>query len=152
MLPEGFPHKALLEKEGYETIADVSEATDEELLAIDGIAEGKLSQIRDVAPFTTSPSETGSGETSGKTVKTGPANSLEPTAQSFQTQTSVKSKDQTDPVTGQDLPKGIIKNERGTLSASSLVDQDDMVSPDQIKAERAAMLRNAGEKIASLLG
>lgn len=153
-LPDGFPGKAPLEKEGYESIADVSEATDEELLAIDGIAEGTLAKIRDEAPFTESSDSTGTGATSGNKSLgkgVGPSNSLEPTAQSFQAQTSGKSKDQTDPATGQKLPDGIVKNERGTLTASSLVDQDDMVHPDQIKKERAAALKNAGEKMAALL-
>ena len=151
-LPDNFPEKALLEQEGYKSLSDVSEATDEELLAITGIAEGKLAKIRDVAPYRQSPHETGSGETSGKNPKgVGPSNSLEPTAQSFQTQTSKVSKDQTDPITGEKLPEGIVKNARGTLTASSTVDQDDMVSPDQIKAERASALRNAGEKMAALL-
>lgn len=151
-LPDEFPSKELLEKEGYESESDVSEATDEELLEIDGIGPVKLDEIRIKAPFTESPDASGSGQTSGKTdSNTAPGHSLEPTSQTFQDQTSGKHKDQTDPSTGQPLPKGIVKNTRGTLTASSTVEQNDMVSPDQIKKERAAALRNAGEKMAALL-
>jgi hypothetical protein len=148
-----FSSKDLLEKEGYETESEVAEATDEELLSIDGIGPVKLDEIRAVAPFTESPSSTGSGETSGKTTtkELGPSTSTEPTAQSFQSQTSKVSKDQIDPTTGQELPKGIVRNVRGTLTASSTVDQDDMVSPERVKAEHKARVRQAGEKIAALM-
>lgn len=151
-LPDGFPGKASLEKNGYQSVSDVSEATDEELLELDGIAEGTLAKIRDVAPYQPSPDETGTGATSGKDFSgKGPDHSLEPTAQSFQVQTSGQSKDQTDPITGEALPKGIVKNIRGTLTASSTVDQNDMVSPKQIEEERKARLRRIGETVAAAL-
>lgn len=145
-LPKDFPGKVPLEKEGYETVEEVSEATDAELIAVDGIADKTLADIRKLAPYKPSADDEGTGKTSGA-----PTNSVEPTAQSFQDQTSGAHKDQTDPVTGQDLPKGIVKNARGTLTASSTVEQDDMVSPKQIEAERKAMLQNQGAKIAALL-
>ncbi len=152
-LPENFPSKKLLEDEGYETVEEVQEATDDELAAIKGIAVGPtLTAIREVAPFTPSPDESGAGQTSGKSeTPAGPKTSLEPTAESFQAQTSKESKDQTDPTTGQDLPEGIVKNERGTLTASSTVDQADMVHPDRIKAEHQARLRQMGERISAAL-
>jgi hypothetical protein len=152
-LPDGFPGKANLEKNGYDSVSEVSEATDEELLALEGIAEGTLAKIREVAPYNPSPSETGTGETSGKDFAgKGPDHSLEPTAQSYQNQTSGESKDQTDPTTGEALPKGIIKNVRGTMTASSTVDQVDMVSPKQLEEERKNRLRQMGERVAAALG
>lgn len=151
-LPDGFPGKAILEKEQYNSVSEVSEATDDELLLLDGIAEGTLAKIRESAPYKPSASESGSGETSGKDFAgKGPDNSLEPTAQSFQIQTSGESKDQTDPVTGESLPKGIIKNIRGTMTASSTVDQADMVSPERVESERKARLRRIGETVAAAL-
>lgn len=152
-LRDDFPSKDLLDKEGYETEAEVAEATDEELLAIDGIGPVKLDEIRAVVPFKESPDASGTGQTSGKLdEKAGPSHSLEPTAKSFQDQTSGEHKDQTDPSTGQPLPDGIIKNARGTLTASSTVEQDDMVSPEQLAEEKKNRLANAGERIASALG
>lgn len=152
-LPEGFPGKASLEKNGYDSVSEVSEATDEELLALDGIAEGTLAKIRDAAPYKPSPAESGTGETSGKDFAgKGPEHSLEPTAQSFQVQTSGESKDQTDPTTGEALPEGITKNIRGTLTASSTVDQSDMVSPKRLEEERKNRLRQMGERVAAALG
>lgn len=145
-LPDDFPSKDALEAEGYKTISDVSEATDDELLAIDGIGPVTLDKIREAAPFQESPDESGTGETSGKPKKgVGPDTSLEPTAQSFQDQTSGKHKDQTDPTTGEKLPKGIIKNARGTMTASSTVEQDDMFSPERLAEERKNRLRVIGE-------
>ena len=152
-LPDGFPSKAELEKEGYETVEEVSEATDEELLAITGIAEGKLAKIREVAPYGESPNASGTGETSGKDFAgTGPTHTQDPTAQTYQAQTSGEAKDQTDPSTGQPLPDGIIKNIRGTLTASSIVDQADMVSPERLEEERKNRLRQMGERVAAALG
>lgn len=151
-LPDGFPGKSDLEKEGYESVSDVSEATDEELLAIKGIAEGTLAKIREIAPYGESPSATGTGETSGKNFAgTGPTHSQDPTAQTYQTQTSGEAKDQTDPSTGEPLPDGIVKNIRGTLTASSEVDQTDMVSPERLEKERKARLRRIGETVAAAL-
>lgn len=152
-LPEGFPGKTILEKEGYDSVSEVSEATDEELMALDGIAEGTLAKIRESAPYTPSASESGTGETSGKDFAgKGPDHSVEVTAQSFQNQTSGHSKDQTDPTTGEPLPKGITKNQRGTLTASSTVDQVDMVSPQRVEEERKARLRRIGESVTAALG
>jgi hypothetical protein len=145
-LPENFPSKDLLEKEGYETVEEVSEATDEELIEIKGIAEGTLAKIREVAPYTPSDDESGTGATSDR-----PTGSVEPTSQSFESRTSTISKDKSDPITGQELPKGIVKNERGTLTASSTVEQNDMVSPAQIKAEHKARMRQAAERMAALV-
>jgi hypothetical protein len=76
---------------------------------------------------------------------------MDPTAQSHLNQTSKISKDNTDPVTRQELPDGIVKNERGTLTASSTVDQDDMIHPDTVAAQRKAALRAAGERISAAL-
>ena len=157
-LPNDFPEKALLEKEGFDSVESVREASDDELLAIEGIAEGRLAKIREAAPHKPSPDETGPGATSGvkgsgkATTKEGPEGSVDPTSESYEAQTSTKAKDQTDPVTGEPLPEGVTKNERGTLTASSEVDQADMVSPKQVKAEREASLRREGEKISTLLG
>lgn len=152
-LPDGFPGKASLEKNGYDSVTEVSEATDEELLALENIAEGTLAKIREVAPYKPSPAETGSGETSGKDFSgKGPDHSMEPTTKSFQDQTSGEHKDQTDPTTGEKLPEGIIKNIRGTLTASSTVDQVDMVSPERVEQERKARLRRIGESVAAALG
>jgi hypothetical protein len=146
-LPDDFPAKAALEKEGYDSVDEVSEATDEELLQISGIAEGTLAKIREKAPFRPSSDETGTGATSGGEVPDG----VDPDkAQSVANQTAKMAKDQTDPITGEKLPEGIVKNERGTLSASSTVEQADMVSPDQVKAEREAMFRNARDRMAAI--
>lgn len=147
MLPEDFPAKDLLVD--YDSIEEVSEASDEELLAIEEIGPATLKKIREVAPHSPSPDETGSGEVSGTISDMG--GSIHPTSESFEKRTSRESKDRTDPITGQDLPKGITKNERGTLTASSTVDQADMVHPDRIKKEREARLRDAGQKISSLM-
>lgn len=156
-LPNDFPEKALLEKEGYDSVQSVREASDEELLAIEGVAEGRLAKIRDAAPYKPSADESGTGATSGESKRTGktseaPSGSVDPTAESYESQTSKKAKSQTDPVTGEPLPEGITVNERGTLTASSEVDQNDMVSPKQVKDERDASLRREGEKISALLG
>lgn len=139
MLPENFPNKELLEAEGYENVGEVSEATDEELMSIKGIAQGNLAKIRELAPYTPSPKETGTGETSAEDLS----------KQSFATRTSKVSRDRTDE-SGNELPDGIVKNERGTFTASSTVDHPDMVHPDQVKAERQAALRTAAERIAAL--
>lgn len=152
-LPDGFPGKTVLEREGYDSVNEVSEATDDELLALDGIAEGTLAKIRDAAPYTPSANESGAGETSGRSFSDkGPDHSVEVTAKSFQDQTSGHAKDQTDPITGEPLPKGIIKNLRGTLTASSTVDQVDMVSPQRLEEERKARLRRIGESVTAALG
>lgn len=45
-LPADFPHRELLASGGVTTRAQVAEASDEKLLAIDGIAEGRLKDIR----------------------------------------------------------------------------------------------------------
>lgn len=139
MLPDNFPAKDILTHEGYESIDDVSEATNEEILGIAGIAEGTLAKIRDVAPYKPSAAESGIGETS----------KISSPTESFQTQTSVISKDRISH-SGQPLPDGIVKNERGTYTASSTADQEDMVHPDQVREERQANLRRAGEQIAAL--
>jgi len=152
-LPNDFPEKASLEKEGYTSVESVSEATDEELLEVKGITGDSLAGIRSKAPYKPSADESGSGATSGKVPsKEGPEGSVDPTSESYEAQTSKKSKNQTDPITGEPLPEGITVNERGTLTASSEVDQNDMVSPKQVKDERDAALRREGEKISALLG
>lgn len=143
-LPEGFPAKEKLEKEGYESVEEVSEATDEELLAIDGIAEGTLAKIRDSAPFKPSPSETGTGETSGVLSKD------DLSSQSILTRTAGSAKKQIDPVTGQDLPKGISINERGTFTATS--ESPDAVTAEQVKAERQNLLTNATNRLQAIFG
>ena len=63
-LPDDFPEKELLEKNEYDSVTEVSEAPDEELLAIDGIGPTKLTRIRERAPHTPSPAESGTGATS----------------------------------------------------------------------------------------
>jgi hypothetical protein len=161
-LPNDFPEKASLEKEGYDSIQSVSEATDEELLEVKGITGDSLAGIRSKAPYKPSDDEVGTGATSGKTgrsdapgkasTKEGPEGSVDPTSESYEAQTSKKSKNQVDPITGEPLPEGITVNERGTLTASSEVEQNDMVSPKQVKDERDAALRREGEKISALLG
>jgi hypothetical protein len=45
-LPEGFPQRELLEGAGFSTVEKVRAASDEELVAIDGIAEGRLAEVR----------------------------------------------------------------------------------------------------------
>ncbi len=143
-LPEGFPAKGKLEEEGYESVQDVSEASDEELLGIDGIAEGTLAKIRDLAPFTPSPNEKGTGETSGTSPKD------DPTAQSVLTQTSKPAKKQVNPITGEDLPQGISINERGTFTATS--EAPGMVTKEQVEAERANLLINAQNRLSAIFG
>lgn len=46
-LPEGFPARDRLIAQGYTTRTRVREASDEELIALDGIAEGRVAQIRE---------------------------------------------------------------------------------------------------------
>jgi hypothetical protein len=77
---------------------------------------------------------------------------MEPTTKSFQDQTSGDAKDQTDPTTGEPLPDGITKNIRGTLTASSTVEQVDMISPKTVEEQRKARLRKIGESVAAALG
>lgn len=143
-LPDGFPAKAKLEEAGYDTVQDVREASDEELLGLDGIAEGTLAKIRESAPFQTSSAEEGTGETSGVPSKDDPAN------QSVLIQTSKPAKNQVNPVTGEDLPKGITINERGTLTATS--EAPDSVTPKQIEAERKNLLTNARNRLQAIFG
>lgn len=45
-LPDGFPVKDLLVEAGYDTKSKVNEALDEDLLAIDGIGDSRLLDIR----------------------------------------------------------------------------------------------------------
>jgi len=127
-LPDGFPLKINLEQEGYESVEDVQEATDDELLAIQGIAEVSLAKIRDVAPYKPSAAETGTGETSGGTMADDKADNGEetkPARETYESSTSGLSKDQTDPSTGQDLPEGVVKSERGTLTANAGVEAEE---------------------------
>lgn len=46
-LPEDFPAAHLLEAEGFSTVEEVAEATDEELLELEGIGQGTLKKIRE---------------------------------------------------------------------------------------------------------
>ena len=45
-LPEEFPHRELLTGAGFNTVEKVSAATDEELLAIDGLAGARVKEVR----------------------------------------------------------------------------------------------------------
>lgn len=141
-LPDGFPAKAKLEEAGYDTVQDVREASDEELLGLEGIAEGTLAKIREQAPFQASPAEEGTGETSGVSPKN------DPSAQSILTQTSKLAKEQTNPVTGEPLPKGVTINERGTFTATSAA--PNMVSPEQVAAERKNLVTNARNRLSAI--
>lgn len=53
MLPASFPGRKVLFENGYYTLDVVRGAPDEALTDLDGIAEGLLAKIREVAPFTT---------------------------------------------------------------------------------------------------
>lgn len=46
-LPDTFPHSKLLIKKGFDTLLKVQAASDDELLAINGIAEKSLAEIRE---------------------------------------------------------------------------------------------------------
>jgi hypothetical protein len=63
-LPDNFPAKEALEKEGYRSIEDVSEATDDELKEIEGIGDATVAKIREEAPYKMSSDEIGIGATS----------------------------------------------------------------------------------------
>lgn len=51
LLPQGYPDRKLLMDNGHITEQHVEEATDDELKAIDGIADKKLEAIRKVTPY-----------------------------------------------------------------------------------------------------
>lgn len=46
-LPANFPMAAILIEEGFTNMVEVAEATDEELLELPGIGEGRLREIRE---------------------------------------------------------------------------------------------------------
>jgi DNA uptake protein ComE-like DNA-binding protein len=46
-LPEGFPKRGELTSAGLQTVSAVLEATDEELLSVDGVGEKSLKDIQD---------------------------------------------------------------------------------------------------------
>lgn len=51
LLPHDFPSRKILLENGYYTLDTVTGAADEDLTNIDGIADGKLADIRKVAPY-----------------------------------------------------------------------------------------------------
>jgi hypothetical protein len=78
-LPDNFPAKEALEKEGYRSIEDVSEATDDELKEIEGIGDATVAKIREEAPYKMSSDEIGIGATSkGSVDSKTPSGSMDP--------------------------------------------------------------------------